>query len=524
MALGPKLTLRQSQSLVMTPQLQQAIKLLQMSNSDLAQYIEQELERNPLLERDDAPNENPISYSAGGIVQPGDAPATVPEAGTGAAEPAAETLSEAHSATNDSADLEIGSSAIESMDGMWGGSDSADIEVGSSVAFENWGSGGSHSFDGDYDFESQLVSETSLREHLISQINVTFTADDSDSAIAMQMLEMLDEAGYLSGDLDRLSALVGCRRSRIDRVLSRLQRLDPAGIFARDLPECLAIQLAETGEYDEPYDIILENLSLLAAGDWPRLQRLAGIDEEELRRRVSIIKTLQPKPATVFDNTRTQTVTPDVLVRPAPSGGWIIELNAENLPRVLVNNSYFNRLGPGGIEKIPSQKDKDYLTEQMQSANWLVKALHQRATTILKVATSIVQTQEDFFLRGVEHLRPLVLRDIAERVGIHESTVSRVTNNKFMQTPRGMYELKYFFSAAIQSSDGAAAHSAESVRHRIKALIDAETRDKVLSDDNIVQILKDDGVDIARRTVAKYREALRIPSSVQRRRMKAMAG
>jgi RNA polymerase sigma-54 factor len=234
---------------------------------------------------------------------------------------------------------------------------------------------------------------------------------------------------------------------------------------------------------------------------------------------IAEIKSLNPKPGEAFEPPLDQPVVPDVLVRRGPDGGWAIELNSDTLPRVLVNNAYYSEVS-GRTAK--DKKAKEYLSDCLQSANWLVRSLHQRATTILKVATEIVRQQDRFLEHGVQYLRPLVLRDIADAIGMHESTVSRVTSNKFVATPRGIFELKYFFTASIASSGGGEAHSAEAVRDRIKRLIDAEPPSAVLSDDRIVELLRDDGVDIARRTVAKYREALRIPSSVQRRREKAM--
>jgi len=261
---------------------------------------------------------------------------------------------------------------------------------------------------------------------------------------------------------------------------------------------------------------LIDNLELLAKRDRSSLMRLCGVDEADLAEMIGEIKALNPKPALAFDRGLTQPIVPDVLMRPDGAGGWLVELNQESLPRVLVDNTYFARINSQTRKKA----ERDYLAEQMQSANWLVKALHQRATTILKVASEIVRQQDAFFRRGVEHMKPLTLRDIAGEIEMHESTVSRVTSNKYIATPRGTFELKYFFTASIAGANGTA-HSAEAVRHRIRLLIDAENSRDILSDDTIVELLRKDGVDIARRTVAKYREAMRIPSSVQRRREKA---
>ncbi|HAT36256.1 MAG TPA: RNA polymerase sigma-54 factor, partial [Rhodospirillaceae bacterium] len=316
--------------------------------------------------------------------------------------------------------------------------------------------------------------------------------------------------------LPDVAQMLGCSEQRVERVLQSLQKFDPPGIFARDLKECLALQLQDRNRFDPAMAALLENLDLLAKQDKSALIKICGVDEEDLTEMVAEVRALDPKPAQNFEQEILQTVTPDILMRPHPDGDWIVELNPETLPRVLVNTEYHTRVS----EEARNKDEKDYIAEQFQSANWLVKSLHQRATTILKVAREIVRQQHGFFAQGVEHLRPLILRDIAEAIEMHESTVSRVTSNKYIHTPRGTFELKYFFTSAIGGVGGADSHSAESVRHRIKSLIDEENSDSILSDDGIVAILKSDGIDIARRTVAKYREAMKIPSSVQRRREK----
>jgi RNA polymerase sigma-54 factor len=295
-----------------------------------------------------------------------------------------------------------------------------------------------------------------------------------------------------------------------------MQRFEPTGIFARDLAECLAIQLKERDRYDPAMQALVENLSLLACRDIPALLRLCRVDAADLAEMAAEIRALDPKPGLQFDGAIAQPVVPDVFVR-AQGANWIVELNSDSLPRVLINTRYYAEVSASARNKVA----KDYLTEKYQSANWLVKALHQRATTILKVSREIIRQQDAFLRHGVQYLKPLVLRDIAQAIGMHESTVSRVTTNKYMLTPRGIYELKYFFTSSIAASSGGDALSAESVRFRIKSLIEAEAND-VLSDDRIVDMLMKEGVDIARRTVAKYREAMNIPSSVQRRRERAL--
>jgi RNA polymerase sigma-54 factor len=246
--------------------------------------------------------------------------------------------------------------------------------------------------------------------------------------------------------------------------------------------------------------------------------KICGVDRQDLVDMIAELKALNPRPGATFEESVSQWITPDVLMRATSGGGWAIELNTEVLPRVLVNTTYYAEI----IRQANGSTDREYLTERLHAANWLVKSLHQRATTILKVATEIVRQQDEFFRKGINHLRPLVLRDIAEAIEMHESTVSRVTNNKYIATPRGIFEMKYFFTTSIANAVGGDAHSSEAVRHRIKALIDEESPGKILSDDKIVDILRDDGVEIARRTVAKYRDAMHIPSSVRRRRLKSV--
>jgi RNA polymerase sigma-54 factor len=295
-----------------------------------------------------------------------------------------------------------------------------------------------------------------------------------------------------------------------------MMRFDPTGMFARDLKECLAVQLAERNRLDPAMQALLDNLELLARHDHRRLMTACEVDAADLTDMIAELKRLDPKPGAAWDAGMPQTVVPDVLMRLAPDGGWLLELNPESMPRVLVNQAYTARVFPRA-----SKEDKAFLAEKLQTANWLVKSLQQRAQTIMKVAAEIVRQQDGFFRHGVAHLRPLILRDIAEAVELHESTVSRVTANKYIATPRGTFELKYFFTTALQGTGGDS-HSAEAVRHRIRTLVDSELPHDVLSDDAIVDVLKREGVDIARRTVAKYRDALRIPSSVQRKREKAV--
>jgi RNA polymerase sigma-54 factor len=337
--------------------------------------------------------------------------------------------------------------------------------------------------------------------------------------IGQYLIDMVDEAGYLSGDIDTVAEKLGASPIRVSAVLERLQRFDPPGVFARTLTECLAIQLKDLDRYDPAMQALVEHLDLLAKRDMAALRKICGVGDEDLAEMIAEIRNLNPKPGLAFGSSAVQPIVPDVFVKAAPDGTWQVELNSDTLPKVLINQRYYAQVS--GTTR--TEKDKAYLADCLQNATWLVRALDQRAKTILKVSGEIVRQQDTFFANGVEHLRPLNLKAIADAISMHESTVSRVTANKYMATSRGIFELKYFFTSAIAAADGGEAHSAEAVRHRIKQLIDGENTRDVLSDDTIVDLLREAGIDIARRTVAKYREAMRIPSSVQRRREKKAA-
>ncbi len=517
-----KLDLRQGQSLVMTPQLQQAIKLLQLSNMELSAYIEQEIEQNPMLERDE-----------GGKPERGDTaePAGISRKNEGAfgeSEPSDEGTDrfdeQREPNAADSLDPESDAFANQAenpldtdYDNHWSSNSLLDSPVlAESPGFRN----GRHDFtDSQRPFDQTLSQEKTLREHLIEQLNVEIE-DATEKAIGRYLIGLIDETGYFTADIDEVAASLGCRVSSIETVLETMRQFDPPGIFARDLADCLALQLRERNRLDPAMTCFLGHLDLLAQRDWPALQRLCGVDQEDIDAMAAEIRALDPKPALAFDHPMVQSIVPDVFMRPHPERGWIIELNQESLPRLLVNNSYHLKLS----RETHSKQDRDYISERLTTAHWLVKSLRQRAETILKVSTELVRQQDAFFTHGVEHLKPLILRDIAAAIEMHESTVSRVTANKYIATPRGVFELKYFFTASIQNSAGGAAHSAESVRYKIKKLIDEENANDILSDDRLVELLGKSGIDIARRTIAKYRESMRIPSSIQRRREKKNDG
>jgi RNA polymerase sigma-54 factor len=373
--------------------------------------------------------------------------------------------------------------------------------------------------DGDeFNLEAYVASDVSLRDHLNQQMHMAVT-DPVERIVGQYLIDLVDEAGYLPADIDSLAAKLGAPIELVARVLAVLQTFDPPGVCARSLSECLALQLKDQNRFDPQIERLLENLELLAEHNLTRLRKAVGVDMEELAEMIAELKRLSPKPGLKFGTVQVQPVVPDILVRPAPDGSWIVELNTDTLPRVLVNRTYYTRV----TKTARTEKDKGYLLDCLQTANWLVKSLDQRARTILRVGEEIVRQQDGFLTYGVRHLRPLNLKTVAEAISMHESTISRVTSNKYMATPRGIFELKYFFTSAIASSDNGEAHSSEAVRFLIKQLIDAETTQGVLSDETIAERLKSDGIDIARRTIAKYREGMRIPSSVQRRREKRLA-
>ncbi|MBK18245.1 MAG: RNA polymerase sigma-54 factor [Rhodospirillaceae bacterium] len=535
MALVPRLDLRQVQSLVMTPQLQQAIKLLQLSNLELSEYVERELEQNPLLEREDADGHNENSEAPqedSAASADGESPAAEVEvSGDGGDDTHAENL-EIDSTFGDapaepdsmelvdkeSIALEHDAGLDADYENVWSGDTGSDAAPAMETDTLNWQVRGAGGFDADNpELENAPADEISLRDHLLEQINVDLT-DPVDRLVAVYMVDSLDESGYLTVSTEDIAVTLGCPHEHVEKTLERVQRFDPSGIFARDLAECLALQLRDLDRFDPAMRALIENLDVLAKREFKTLRRLCGVDNEDIVEMIKEIQSLNPKPALIFDHSVAQAVTPDVSVRRGKDGSWFVEVNSDTLPRVLFNNRYYTEINNQAL----GEKDKVYIAECYQSANWLVKALHQRAQTIMKVAAEIVRRQEEFLERGVQYLKPLVLREVAETLDIHESTVSRVTNNKYINTPRGIFELKYFFTFAVGENADGESSSAEAVRFQIKNLIEAESLDNVLSDDKIVSILKDEGVDIARRTVAKYREAMHIPSSVQRRREKTL--
>ena len=493
MALTQRIEVRQGQPLIMTPQLQQAIKLLELSNLELSAYVEQQMEANPLIERDDDANPDGGSETIPDS-EPLSEPA-IPLDSAAAASGAADALNPPISELGD--------------DNLW------QSDVGG-ITGERFGKGGRSDFGCDErGIEESLRQPIGLRDHLLTQMRLDLP-DPTERAIGMLLIDMLDEAGYLRGDPRAVAERLGCATVAVEAVLAKLQQFEPAGLFARSLAECLALQLRDRNRLDPAMQTLLDHLDLLASHDRGRLMQLCGVDAEDLYAMIAEIRALDPKPALAFEAWEASPAVPDILMHRRHDGGWQLELNPATLPRVLINRTYVSQIAGLGANR----EARDFLSERLAAANWLVKSLHQRATTILKVATEIVRQQEAFFQHGVQHLRPLIRRDIASAIGMHESTVCRVTSNKWIASPRGLFELRYFFGASIGGAGGEQ-HAAEAVRLRIRQLIEREPPSATLSDDQLVALLQHDHIEIARRTVAKYRESMRIPSSVQRRRNKS---
>ncbi len=491
MALGPRLEIRQSQSLVMTPQLQQAIKLLALSNLELEAHITDALDANPLLEIGEVSRES------------GDAAPSDP----GEREGAEGSGPLMDSAGGEEAPLDVETSTL-------------DPEAAPGDA--DWGRAADSAGGGDLpDLENRGAEGPTLAEHLLAQIGVQ-AHDGREALVAARLVGEVDEAGYFTGDIAALAAELGVPRAEVERGLALIHTLDPTGVGARTLAECLALQAKDVDRYDPCMARLIDNLDLLARGEIARLKRLCDVDDEDFADMLAELRAFDPKPGLRFGGGGAAAVVPDVLVTPSKNGGkdggWTIALNEESLPRLVVNRGYYLELKDGCTDK----KAQAWLGEQLAEANWLIRALDQRAKTILKVAAEIVRRQAGFFREGVAAMRPLILRDVAEAIEMHESTVSRVTSNKFLACPRGTFEMKYFFSSGVAAADGEGA-SSEAVKARIRALVEIEEATNILSDEALVALLKAEGFDLARRTVAKYREAAGIGSSAQRRRARKLA-
>lgn len=502
MALGPRLDLRQSQSLVMTPQLQQAIKLLALSNLEVESFVGEALAANPLLDVADAPDAHPSEPP----------PLEAPQRQTSLETSTVDRLvSEGRAAQDAPLDMEAAAATERDRDT---GDGTGPVEGDAS-----WGSAlGSGSSAQDTSFEDRAVRTATLAEHLDAQIGA-IGAGSVVTGIARYIVALLDEAGYLPAPLEDVAHDLGVSRADAESALALVQSLDPTGVGATSLAECIALQAREVDRLDPAMACLIENLDLVARGDIARLKRACGVDDEDLADMLAELRGYDPKPGLRFGGDPSAPVVPDVIVEPGADGGWNIALNRETLPRLVVNRDYYLEMRDSCVERTA----RGWLSERLADANWLIKALDQRQKTILKVSAELVKQQEGFFRHGVSHLRPLTLRCVADAVGVHESTVSRVTSNKYLHCQRGTFELKFFFTSGVAAADGEGAISAEAVKDAIRRLIEAEDPKSILSDDALVERLRQQGFDLARRTVAKYREAIGIGSSVQRRRQKALA-
>lgn len=491
MAITPKLEIKQSQSLLMTPQLRQAINLLQMSNLELSSVIEQELASNPLLEReDDFLNQDNEKE---------------------------QTIDDYASETEDNVDTPLDIDIDNTFDDD--GSDCEGYETANDYDWQDYAKNKDkrHSPEEDYDFFEQKLSSTkSLYQHLSEQIQISL-ADTKEKIIAFRLMSFLDESGYFRGDTKKIAAILHTEESNVTKVLNKLKEFEPSGIFAENLAECIALQLKEKDRLDIKMQTLLQNLDLLGKREYKRLQKKLNVDEDDLKEMILNIQSTNPKPALEYEQKETDYIIPDVFVRRNKYGEYYVELNSRSLPRVLIDQRYYKEI------KRQSEKNKEakkYLKTQSGSASFLIRALRQRADTILRISEEIVKTQRDFFENGIESLKPMALKDIAEAVEMHESTVSRVTANKYMHTPLGIFELKYFFSSAAGSYSGEDNQSTTAIKHKIKQMIENEDPKKILSDDKISELLAREGLKVARRTVAKYRESLKIAPSSERKREK----
>jgi RNA polymerase sigma-54 factor len=505
MSLSARMNLKQSQSLTMTPQLMQSIRLLQYTPLELSQFIDEQIQSNPLLvlaNKDEDPpvqmddqvqslDDNLVDLNEVSLMADGD-------------------ISQVKNMENV---LDVNMRNVFPDDEIASKSNS---ELRNRDDYSVGPSGELHVSGASIDLDSFSASAPGMREAMSEQIALEFKSE-RERLIAVELIDYLDDAGYFDGHLSEIASRFAVELTQVEHILARVQQFDPPGIFARNLGECLSVQLRRQKKFHPAMESLIENLELLARKDFVSLCKICDVDEQKILEMVADIQSLDPKPGTSFVTQGVQTVIPEILLKKLDDGDWQVEINSQTLPHILVDQSYFSTITKG-VDK--TSADYKFMNECLQSANWLSRSLDQRAQTIIKVATEIVKHQQEFFDKGVQHLKPLNLKTIAEAVGMHESTISRVTSNKYIMTPRGLFELKYFFTVSIGGVDGLNNHSAESIRQRIKVLIDGEDVKNVLSDDNIVLLLKRENIEIARRTVAKYRESLNIASSVQRRREK----
>ncbi|MBF0147414.1 MAG: RNA polymerase factor sigma-54 [Magnetococcales bacterium] len=501
MALGLELKLRMGMQLVMTPQLQMAIKLLQMSSLDLADYLQEELEKNPLLEREDGAGEGGESSEPQKMDESREHYGAEGEESFPMRPESTDIVKEREKLDRDNP--ESGLNEDLQVDASW---DDVYGDSYSALPFEN-----STSTEAP-PLENTLTGSQTLQDHLVWQLGVS-ALNEKERSLGLALIDAIDENGYLTTDLNAIAEMIGTSEEDLEDALILIQSFDPAGVGARNLAECLYLQLKNEGMAHPPYTLLLENLEDLARRDFRKLKRILKLDEEELSEAVAVIQSLNPKPGLAYGSDQTNYVVPDVFVKKI-EGEWVVEINPETQPRLRINRAYEAALG----SNISSQ-DKRFLADNARSAQWLIKSLEQRSSTIFRVAESIVRFQKDFLDHGQEYLKPLILKDVADDIGVHESTTSRVTSNKYMHTPRGIFELKFFFSSSLGSQTGGENHSSEAVKYKIRKLVDSEPANRPFSDEKLAKLLQEQGIDVARRTVAKYRDALNIPSSSRRKQL-----
>ena len=476
MQITQNLKLKQSQSLVMTPQLQQAIKLLQLNNLELTELVNKELEENPFLEN----------------------------------ESSEEKVEKFEEETNDlSESFESGESIadepkIDDYDNRW----DTDLSYQSYSKTTD-----SDSIDPGSVVEQTLSEKISLKGILKNQAELEFKSQ-TEKKISELLIDYIEPSGWITISIDELADFSGFDKTLIEKVLLKMQNFEPNGVFARNLKECLIIQLKNEDKLNNSKKKLIENLELLGEGNLKELQKITNLREEELKENIKSIRLLNPKPGTKYSDENSIIFNPDVIVA-KNNENWEVELNNSTLPKVTVNEEYVNEIE--GLNC--SESDKKYITENLNSAKWLIKAIQQRNTTTLKISAEIVNQQKLFFEKGKKYLKPMILKDVAKKINMHESTVSRVTSEKLMLTPRGIFEMKIFFSASIGGTNDGDSFSAASVRESLKKLISNEPMNNPFSDEILVNKLHSQGISLARRTVAKYRELLNIPSSSIRRRM-----
>jgi RNA polymerase sigma-54 factor len=490
MGLEIKQTLKLTQQLVMTPQLQQAIKLLQLSRLELAETINQELLENPLLEvAEEGPEEEPTAGEA----------ETGAEASGDGEDPEALLSEEAAAGLEE---VRVAEEAKEEFD--W---ENYLGEYSSAPASRE---GSSYEERDLPSYEATLTRAPSLREHLLWQLRLS-SLDDRQRNIGALIIGNLDADGYLKASLEDIAAAAEATPEEVEAVLKEVQQFDPVGVAARDLRECLLIQAAERyPDHQLVHRILADHLGDLERRRYQQVAKKLGVSIEQVAEALELIQKLEPKPGRSISEEEPQYITPDIYVYKV-DGEYVIVLNEDGLPKLKVNNFYKEALAQGA-----SPEAREYVQNKLRSALWLIRSIHQRQRTIYKVTESIVKNQREFLDKGIAYLKPMVLRDVAEDVGMHESTISRVTTNKYVHTPQGVFELKFFFNSGINRVHGGAVAS-EAVKERIRQIIAAEDPARPLSDQAIADRLKAEGIDIARRTVAKYREMLGILPSSRRR-------